>query len=160
MVTERALGPEDVLAFARERGVAVELVAPGVPMPTVPLAAAAIGVRPEQILKTLLFEDGDGGYVVAIACGTARVDRGRLAAAVGRARLRLAGAETVLAVTGYPAGGVPPLGHRQPVPTVIDARAAALEVAYGGGGVDDLLLRLRPDDLRRLTGATVAEIVA
>jgi len=61
----------------------------------------------------------------------------------------------VLAVTGYPVGGVPPVGHRGQVQTVLDSRAAALPIAYGGGA-PDLLLRIQPLDVVRLTGATVA----
>ena len=154
-----ALGPEDVLAFARERGVEAELVAPGVPMPTVPLAAAAVGVRDEQILKSLVFSDRTGALVLVIACGTAKVDRARLADAAGLDRPRLADAATVLAATGYPAGGVPPVGHRTRLPVVMDRRAAALAVAYGGGGTEETLLRIRPADILRLSGGTVAEIV-
>ena len=128
-------------------------------MPTVPLAAAAIGVREEQILKSLVFEDRETGkLVLAIACGTGRVDRARLAAEMGLQRPRLADAAAVLAATGYPAGGVPPVGHATPLAVVMDRRAAALEVAYGGGGAEELLLRIRPADILRLTGGTVANI--
>lgn len=136
-----------------------ELVAPGVPMPTVPLAAAAIGVREEQILKSLLFAGQDGRLVLAIACGTARLDRARLARAAGLERPRLATTSTVLAATGYPAGGVPPIGHVTPLPVVMDWRAAALDIAYGGGGAEELLLRIRPAEILRLTGGSVADLV-
>lgn len=147
-----------MLASAQRAGIDVELVRPGVPMPTVPLAATAIGTKPEQILKTLLFEDRAGRFVVAIACGTGKIDRARLAAVADLDRPKLAKPETVLAVTGYPAGGVPPIGHVTTLPVVIDARVATLDVAFGGGGVDDVLLRIRIADLIRLSGATVATI--
>ena len=144
--------------FVADRGLDAELLTPNTPMPTVPLAAAAIGVSPEVILKSLLFRDRAGTLVLAIASGTAKVDRDRLAAVAGLDRPRLADAATVLAATGFPAGGVAPIGHRTPFPVVLDRRAAALAVAYGGGGSEHALLRVIPADIVRLTGAVVADI--
>ena len=136
-----------------------ELLAPGVPMPTVPLAAAAIGVPEEQILKTLVFVGEDGRYVVAIASGTLRVNRALLAQACGISRPRAAGPDDVERVTGFPAGGVSPLGLPVDLPVVVDTAVAALPYAYGGGGQEHLLLRLRPADIIRLNDATLAAIV-
>ena len=151
--------PTKLIAYLSAQGIDAELVAPGVPMPTVPLAAAAIGVAEDQILKSLLFRDQAGKLVLAIACGPGRVNRDRLAAVAQLDRPRLADAATVMAATGYPAGGVPPVGHLTPIPVVLDRRVAKLEVAYGGAGAEDVLLRLRPADIVQLTGATVADIV-
>jgi Cys-tRNA(Pro) deacylase len=152
--------PPHLLAFLEEHGVDHVVVAPGVPMPTVPAAAAAIGVGVEQILKTLLFHDRDGGFVVAIACGTGRVDRTRLAAVSGSTKLRVADAPDVLRVTGYPAGGVAPLGLPHHLPVIVDSAVMELPVAWGGAGREELLLRVVPADVVRLNNATVAEIVA
>jgi Cys-tRNA(Pro) deacylase len=151
---------ESLRSFLTARGVDFEVLAPGVPMPTVPLAAAAIGVREEQIIKSLLFCDARGQAVLAIASGTARVDRTRLASAMGLDRPKLADPATVLAVTGYPAGGVAPVGHPTPLRVVIDRRAAALDVVFGGAGSEDALLRITPDDIIRLTDARIVDIVA
>lgn len=151
---------ERLRRYIREIGLDAELVEPGVPMPTVPLAAAAIGVEEDQILKTLLFSDNSGNLVLVIACGTARIDRTRLAEVAALARLRLAEPATVLAATGYPAGGVSPIAHLTSIPVVIERRVLSLDVAYGGGGAEHLLLRIRPADLLRLTNATVADLIA
>jgi Cys-tRNA(Pro) deacylase len=151
---------KSLVAFLRARRVDFEILSPGVPMPTVPLAAAALGVREEQIIKSLLFCDARGRAVLAIASGTARVDRTRLASATGLDRHKLADPATVLAVTGYPAGGVAPVGHPTPLRVVIDRRAAALAVVYGGAGSEDALLRIAPDDIIRLTDARIVDIVA
>jgi Cys-tRNA(Pro) deacylase len=152
--------PPHLLAFLAEHGVNHDIVAPGVPMPTVPAAADAIGVAVEQILKTLLFEDREGGFVVAIACGIGRVDRARLAVAAGAAKLRVADAPAVLRVTGYPAGGVAPLALPDHLPVIVDAAVVELPVVWGGAGREELLLRVAPADIVRLNNATVAEIVA
>ncbi|MCA9879646.1 MAG: YbaK/EbsC family protein [Thermomicrobiales bacterium] len=154
-----AVPPSHLLAYLDAHGVDYEIAAPGVPMPTVPAAAAAIGVATAQILKTLLFRDRAGDFVVAIACGVGRVDRERLAAVAGVDKLRVADAADVLRVTGYPAGGVAPLGLPDALPVIVDRAVVALPAAWGGAGREELLLRVSPLDVVRLNNATVAEIV-
>ncbi|NEQ18816.1 MAG: hypothetical protein F6K28_01855 [Microcoleus sp. SIO2G3] len=63
-------------------------------------------------------------------------------------------------VTGFPAGWVSPVGHATSIPVVIDRRAAELQTVYGGGGTEDVLLRIRPRDIIRLTNATIADITS
>ncbi len=151
--------PARLVAFLASAGVEHAFAAPGVPMPTVPLAAAAIGVADAAILKTIVFRSPDGGCVAAIASGTGRIDRGKLAAASGFPSLKMAAPDVVLLETGFPAGGVSPVGHASPIPVVIDERVMRLGEAWGGGGDERLLLRLRPEDIRRLTDAVVADIL-
>lgn len=156
--------PDDLAGSARLRAYLEdapfesEIVEPGVPMPTVPLAAEAIGVRNEQIVKSVLFIAPEGHGVLAIACGTARIDRHALSAVAGMQRLKLASAEQVLAVTGYPAGGVAPVGHRTDLPVVIDSRVMDQPVVYGGAGSEDALLRITPADIVTATSAVIADI--
>lgn len=151
--------PPSQLEWRIARGeIDARLIEPGVPTPTVPDAAAALGVEPGQIIKSLLFTDADGGVVLVILSGASRVDRARLAAAVGFGKLKMAPAEVVLARTGYPAGGTPPVGHLEPLPVILDARVATLPVVFGGGGRVDALLEIRPDEIVRVTGALVADI--
>lgn len=133
-------------------------MAPGVPMPTVIQAAQAIGAEPELVLKSLLFITTSGAAVLAITSGTGKVNRSRLAAASGLGKLTWADAATVRRVTGFPVGGMAPVGHGEPVPVVTDHRVMALPIAYGGGGAEDLLLEISPLEIQRLTGATVANI--
>ncbi|TMQ73683.1 MAG: YbaK/EbsC family protein [Candidatus Eisenbacteria bacterium] len=154
-----ALPPLDLADFLRARALDAEIVAPGVPMPTVDAAAAVLGVEPERIFKSILFSARDGRCVMAVACGKARVDVERLAALTGLAGLRLASPEVALQVTGYPAGGTPPVGHRERFAVVVDARVAAQEWGWAGGGRKELMVRIRSADIVRLTGARVAEIV-
>jgi Cys-tRNA(Pro) deacylase len=150
--------PEHLLEFLRNHRLESNFVAPGVPMSTVPLAAQAIGVPEDQILKTLLFVGDSGEFVVAIANGTRRIDRGRLAHAAKMGKPRPANPADVIAVTGYPAGGVAPLGLPAAVPVIVDAAAADLSFAYGGGGEESLLLRVQISDVLRCNKALVADI--
>ncbi len=136
-----------------------EIVTPDVPTPTVPDAARALGVDETQIIKSLLFADRAGNVVLAIAPGPAKVNRDRLSSTAGLGKLSLASPDVVLARTGYPAGGTPPVGHVEPVPVIVDARVAEMDLVYGGGGKIDLLLRISPAEIIRVTGAKVVDIV-
>jgi Cys-tRNA(Pro) deacylase len=150
--------PAQLLHFLRTHGIDLDFLAPGIPMPTVPTAAAAIGVPEEHILKTLLFAGDKGAYVVAIANGTRRIDRKRLAAAASLRKPRPAPPHDVFAVTGYPAGGVAPLALPASIPVIVDAATAALSIAYGGAGQEHLLLRVKVSDIIRCNNALVADI--
>jgi Cys-tRNA(Pro) deacylase len=150
--------PDHLLEFLRNHGLECDFVAPGVPMSTVPLAAQAIDVPEDQILKTLLFVGDSREFVVAIANGTRRIDRDRLGHAARMRKPRSANPADVIAVTGYPAGGVAPLGLPAALPVIVDAAAAELSFAYGGGGEEFLLLRVQISDVIRCNNALVADI--
>ncbi|HEX2280408.1 MAG TPA: YbaK/EbsC family protein [Thermomicrobiales bacterium] len=152
--------PAHLLAFLEKHSVDFEFLAPGVPMPTVLAAAAAIGVSPESVLKTLLFAGVNGSYVVAIANGTRRVNTLLLSAASGVPQPRPARPQVVIELTGYPAGGVAPLALPDDLPVIVDVNVEALQTAYAGGGRDDLLMRVQPADIIRLNSARTARIVA
>jgi Cys-tRNA(Pro) deacylase len=152
------LASEHLRAFLEERGIEADFVAPGAPVPTVPLAAQAMGVPEDHILKTLVYVGDSGNYVVAIANGTRRIDRDRLAAAAVMRKPRPAAPDDVMAITGYPAGGVAPVGLPASIPVIVDTATASLDVVYGGAGRDDLLLRIRVSDVIRCNSALVADI--
>lgn len=157
---ETPLGPDALMAWCADHGVAARLLRPGVPTPTVPLAAAAVGLLPERVLKSLvLFVDGEPRLVVA--AGEDRLSYPRMAAAFGtsRRRVRLATADEALALTGYVVGAMPPFGHRRRLPTWVDGRRVAPGLTVvAGGGARDALLELTTDDLLRVTDARAADL--
>ncbi len=154
MASSAPLTPADLADFIARQGIAAEPVPMTVETPTVPAAAAALGVAPAQIIKSLLFLVRDRPVLV-IASGTTLVDRRVLADrfGVGKKQVRLADAETVQAILGYAVGGVPPFGHTTAVPVLLDRATRAWDVIYGGGGDDHTLLRIAPEELARVTGA-------
>lgn len=158
-MSQPALTPSDLARFIALHGIAAEIVPMQADTPTVPAAAAALGVAASQIIKSLLFIIKNEPVLV-IASGDTLVDRGVLAAryGVGKKQIKLADAETVLRLTGYPAGGVPPFGHPAPLPTLLDRAVAAWDVIYGGGGDDRTLLRIAPGELARVTRAEWIEL--
>jgi Cys-tRNA(Pro) deacylase len=147
-------------AFLQRHGVAATLVEPGGLMPTVPQAAAALGVEPAQIVKSIVFEHKKDSTRVCLAIvpGDARVHPPKVARAVGLAQLKLASPATTLAATGYPVGGVPPVGHRNALPVVVDPSVLRFASVFGGGGDERHMLRISPGEICRLTNAVVAGI--
>jgi prolyl-tRNA editing enzyme YbaK/EbsC (Cys-tRNA(Pro) deacylase) len=150
----------DFADYIVAHGLQAEIVAPGTHMPTVDAAAAAMGVPPEQIFKSILFQSPAGRCVMVVASGNARVDVRRVETLTGIVNLKLAKPAVVFAKTGYPAGGTPPVGHRERVPVIVDTRVTAQPWGYAGGGRPELLVKIQTADIVRLTGATVADIVA
>ena len=155
MPVPEARSDRDLAAYVRGAGLAAELVRPGAPTPTVPDAARALGVAPDAILKSLVFE-AEGTALLVIAAGEARVRMPLLARALGLSRraVRLATPGRTLAVTGYPVGAMPPFGHASPLDTLIDSVSVpAAGVVYAGGGAEDVMLRLDARTLLEATGA-------
>ncbi len=150
----------DLVDFILEHDLQAEIVAPGVHTPTVDTAAAAMKVAPEQIFKSILFQAKDGRCVMVIACGNGRVDLERVMAITGFQGLRLAKPDVVFAKTGYPAGGTPPMGHREKFPVIVDTRVAAQEWGYAGGGLPELLMKIKSADIIRLNSAQVHDVIS
>jgi len=150
----------DLADFILEHDLQAEIVAPGAHMPTVDAAATAMKVAPEQIFKSVLFQTNDGRCVMVIACGNGRVDLERVKAITGLQGLKLAKPDVVFAKTGYPAGGTPPVGHREKFPVIVDTRVAAQEWGYAGGGRAEFLVKIKSADIIRLTGAAVHDVVS
>jgi Cys-tRNA(Pro)/Cys-tRNA(Cys) deacylase len=61
-------------------------------------------------------------------------------------------------ITGYRVGGVSPFGQKKPVPTMLDAEAAALTEVFVNGGQRGLQVRIAPSEIVRVLGAVVAPI--
>jgi len=97
--------------------------------------------------------------LLVVTHGLGRVDRraiGRMLN-VGRKQVHLADPETVLSVTGYPVGTLPPFGHLRGIRTLVDRTVLGHQVIYAGGGSVNALLRLKPDDLVRACGAELVD---
>lgn len=120
-------------------------------------AAAALGVQPDRVLKTLLAEVDDA-LVVAVVPVNGQLDLKALASAVGGKRARIAEPANAERATGYVVGGISPLGQRRRLPTVVDATALDHGTVFVSGGRRGLDVELAPADLVRLTGAAVAPV--
>ena len=121
-------------------------------------AADALGIAVGQIAKSIIFRrKSDDAAVLVIASGDRRVDEKKVDALVGRTGR--ADAEFVKARTGFSIGGVSPVAHAQPPVTLIDRELFRFEEIWAAAGHPHGVFKLRPQDLERLTGAPVADVV-
>ncbi len=153
------LTPDDLEAYLIEHSIEAEVVRLTVPTPTVEAAAEVIGVHPDQIVKSLLFLI-EQHPVLVIASGMGRIDRRMLAKhfEVNRRKTHFADAKTVLSLTGFPVGAVPPIGHRTEMDVLVDPAVMEQEIVFGGGGSDMALLRLDPQLIRKHTRSEVVSL--
>lgn len=125
-------------------------------------AAAALGVEPERMLKTLLAEvasaDGQRRLVCAVVPVSGSLDLKALALAAGGRRGAMAEPAAAQRSSGYVVGGISPLGQRTRLLTVVDETAELFETVLVSAGRRGLSVELAPADLVRLTGAVVADI--
>jgi Cys-tRNA(Pro)/Cys-tRNA(Cys) deacylase len=120
-------------------------------------AAAALGVDPARVFKTLL-ADVDGTLVVAVVPVSGQLDLKALAAAAGGKRAAMVDPAAAERSSGYVVGGISPLGQRKALRTVVDETALGWATVYVSAGRRGVDLELAPTDLVRLTGATTAPI--
>jgi prolyl-tRNA editing enzyme YbaK/EbsC (Cys-tRNA(Pro) deacylase) len=117
---------------------------------TVAAAAAALGVAPGRIAKTLAVRAGDETFLL-VARGDARLDNGKCKAEF-RARPRMLGAEETLTLTGHPIGGVCPFGLARPVPVYLDVSLRPFALVYPAAGSLNSSVEVAPERLFELVG--------
>jgi len=121
-------------------------------------AAAALGCTVEQIAKSMIFRGRDSGRaVLAVASGGHRVDEALLSAVVGEP-IERAAPDFVRAETGFAIGGVPPLGHAQPLITVVDEALLGHPRIWAAAGHPQAVFPLTPDELVAMTRGRVARL--
>lgn len=119
-------------------------------------AAAAVGTQVGQIVKSLVFMAGDMS-VLALVSGANRLDPARLAEWTGEPPRR-ATADQVRAATGFTIGGVPPIGHPQPLRTFIDRDLTTYETVYAAAGTPHTVFAIAPAELVRMTNGRVIDL--
>ncbi len=126
---------------------------------TAPEAAAAAGCELGAIVKSLLFVI-DGQPTLVLVAGDRKVDHKRLATRFGvsKKKVKLADAETVLRVTGYEVGGVPPVGHNSPLLTMVDESLKRFEMVWAAAGAHNAVFPVDCAKLIEITGGRVAAI--
>ena len=120
-------------------------------------AAAALGVDPARIFKTLI-ATVEGRLACAVVPVAARLDLKAFAAALGGKRAELADPAAAARATGYVVGGISPLGQRSRLRVVVDSSAEQFETVYVSAGKRGLQVQLAPADLVRAANAVLASI--
>ncbi|MEL7544377.1 MAG: YbaK/EbsC family protein [Pseudomonadota bacterium] len=140
---------------AAAMGLAAEVVTHATSARTADEAAAACGCDVSQIVKSLVFRGVESGrpYLLLVA-GSNRVNEARVAAQIGE-DIERAQPAWVHAVTGYAIGGIPPLGHAQPIATFLDEALLDHVDVWAAAGTPDATFQCVPDQLVEVTGAIV-----
>lgn len=149
-------GRERFLAGADQLGLQVEVVArPGAG--SLEEAAALLGIRPADVVKSLVVKRKDGTFLFALIPGDRQISWPKLRALVGVNKLSLPAAEVALEATGYERGTITPLGSSHPWPVFADASVVGKRISIGAGA-HGFSAFVDADALLAALGAVVADI--
>lgn len=126
----------------RNRGLDVDVRELAASTRTVEEAAAAVGVEPGQIVKSLVFTSGAGEHALVLCAGDRRVDTSLLGDG-----WRTATASEVRATTGFSIGGVPPLGHDRVLRTIVDASLRRFDSVWCAAGTPNAVFHVETEEL-------------
>lgn len=119
-------------------------------------AAAARGVEPRQIVKTMVVRVAEGDHRFVLVPGDREIAWPKLRALLGVNRLSMPSADAAREVTGYVRGTITPLGSLAALPVIADERVSgAVSI---GGGAHGVALTVDADELVAALGATVADV--
>lgn len=122
-------------------------------------AAQAVGCQLGQIVKSLVFKAKRSERpILVIASGANRVNERAIEAMIGEP-LGKADADFVRQRTGFVIGGVPPVGHSEPLTTFVDQDLLAFDEIWAAAGTPNAVFRLTPHDLVRMSGGQVVKII-
>ncbi len=147
----------NLTAYLRTRGVEFEFVDKGTTHHAAD-ASRVTGIPLSAIAKTIVFSTDDQKIIVAVVRADHKVSRHKLQKCSTTRHVEVAPDHVADKATGYPTGGIPPVGHRRRLPVYVDSHVAAMEHVWCGGGTRTRLVRLRTDDLLTLSGAQVCDI--
>lgn len=116
----------------RAAGIAYVIARHG-PVDSLAEAAAARGIEPAGIVKTLVVRRGEDDYLFVLVPGDRTISWPKLRALLGVSRLSMPDAATAKAVTGYERGTITPFGSLRAWPVIADERVAGRTVSIGAG---------------------------
>ena len=120
-------------------------------------AAAYLGCPVGAIANSLIFATDRGAALLIMTSGAHRVDMIKVGEQLG-IELRRASADFVREHTGQPIGGVAPVGHPQPIPTIVDRALAAFDQLWAAGGIPHAVFPLTYRELLLLTGGRELDV--
>ncbi len=121
-------------------------------------AARAIGCQVQNIAKSLVFRGKQtDSPILVIASGKNRVDEAKLSRLAGEP-VEKADADFVHRHTGFPIGGVPPIGHIENLETFIDEDLFQYEVIWAAAGTPHAVFELKPSDLLKMANGKVVAV--
>lgn len=151
----RTDGSARALAAAEALGLSFDVTRHG-PVRSLEEAAAARGIEPRQLIKTMVVRVADGDYRFVLVPGDREISWPRLRALLGVNRLSMPPADVAREATGYERGTITPLGSSTAWPVIADERVAG-EISIGGGA-HGVGLTVDAEALVAALGATVADV--
>lgn len=120
-------------------------------------AAAARGVTPGEIVKSMVVRLGESDYAIALVPGDRKISWSKLRGAMGVNRAKMPSAEEAFEITGFERGTITPFGVKSPLPVLADETVPDGAISMGGGA-HDVALYLDGADLKRHFDAQVLDI--
>lgn len=121
-------------------------------------AAATIGCEVAEIIKSLVFRTKETNKpILVLASGINRVNEKSIEKEIGE-KISKADADFTREVTGFAIGGVPPVGHQQPIITFIDEDLIKLNELWAAAGTPNAVFNLHSQDLVKLTHGKIISI--
>ena len=121
--------------------------------------AAALGVAPERVFKTLVCADENAEHSVFVIPAPCDLDLKKAAIAMRAKRIRLIPVAQIETVTGYVRGGCSPLGMKKSFPTFFEESAGLFETIYVSAGVRGIQLEIDPDLLIKAVNASYEDLI-
>jgi Cys-tRNA(Pro)/Cys-tRNA(Cys) deacylase len=121
--------------------------------------ARALGYEERQMVKTLIFETGDGEHVLVMIGGDQHAISGHLKKAIGSRNIKMASEDIVKGTTGYPIGSIPPF-HWQPDGFRSFLESSLMDEAILGVGTGKWgnEIMITPQDLIKATQAIIVNL--
>jgi prolyl-tRNA editing enzyme YbaK/EbsC (Cys-tRNA(Pro) deacylase) len=158
MATSLSPSAQKVQDALEAKGYSLEVVELPESTRTAAEAAQAIGCQVGQIVKSLVFRtEKSKRPILVVASGTNRVNEKRIGQLLGEP-IGKADAGFVRQQTGFVIGGVPPLGHDQPVQTFIDQDLLQYEQVWAAAGTPHAVFRLSPEHLEDMTRGQIVDV--
>lgn len=120
--------------------------------------AAASGIDPAQLFKTLIVTTETGALACALVPADCDLNRKALARHLKAKRLDLAPKELAIKTSGYQMGACSPLGQKKQLPTFIDETADLFNTIFVSGGAYGLEMEIAPAALIATTNATLLDL--
>ena len=121
--------------------------------------AKKIGQDVEQIFKTLVLRGDKAGIFVCVIPGNVEVDMKKAAKVSGNKNCAMVQQKELLPLTGYIRGGCSPIGMKKQFPTYIHETCILFDPIFVSAGQRGLQFKINPEDLIKVTGAEVCDLV-
>ncbi|WP_026507163.1 Cys-tRNA(Pro) deacylase [Butyrivibrio sp. MC2013] len=121
--------------------------------------AGILGEDTEKVFKTLVTQGKSGSYYVFVVPVEAELDLKKAAKAAGEKSVSMIKQKELLPLTGYVHGGCSPIGMKKQFKTFIHETAPSYEKVFVSAGKVGCQIELAPDELMKVSGAVVADIV-